>query len=71
MFNAHQRETFEKLPAEAREKVNKGIPIGVFDLESGTVIEMFNMQNVAPTKQQINAFAREIIKKMIEGGFVK
>ena len=70
-FNAHQIEVLEELAAEVREKVNKGIPMGVIDLESGTTVEAFNMQNVAPTKQQIKAFAREIIKNMIEEGFVK
>ena len=63
-FSEQQLTLLSALKQDIREKVLKGYPIIIMDLETRQVCTEFNRQNVKPSEAQIERFARVIYEKM-------
>ena len=66
VFDEHQLAVLALLPPDQQEKIRKGYPVVVMDLESQTAVAEFNVKNIKPAKWQIDALARAFLPDIQE-----
>lgn len=64
MLSPFQEQVLAKLDAHIREKVRRGCPIAVVDLESSERIAEFNIGNIKPSQIDLEILARNLLPKI-------
>lgn len=65
-FDEHQLAVLAALSPDEQEKIRKGCPVTVVDLETQTSVADFNMKNVRPDKWQMESLARALLPMIQE-----
>ena len=65
-FSKVQKEQYDKLPEKAKEVVDDGYGVVVYDLKSAATICKFNMENFCPTDEQLESLAEVLLPDIIE-----
>ena len=65
-FDERQLAVLEALDPEFQEKIKRGCPIDVIDMETNTSIAKFNHQNVKPSDFEMQMLARSILDSFLE-----
>jgi len=61
IFDDRQLTVMSALESRFQDNIRKGYPYTVMDMESGKVLEKFNLHNVKPSESQMNAMARSLL----------
>ena len=65
IFDDRQLTVMSALESRFQDNIRKGYPYTVMDMESGKVLEKFNLHNVKPSESQMNAMARSLLVRPI------
>lgn len=65
-FSEHQLAVLAALNPADQEKIRKGYPITVVDMESQATLADFNMKNIRPDKWQMESLARALLPQIQE-----
>ena len=65
-FSEHQLAVLAALNPADQDKIRKGYPITVVDMESQATLADFNLKNVRPDKWQMESLARALLPQIQE-----